>query len=701
MFKKGKKSFAVVISAVLIAALCMFAGCVESADSTSSEPSDCAAKIGKVYYYTVAEAIEAAKSGDTVTLVNDVLLDEGLVINKKVTLSLNGKNISAEGDVEKLISVNEGADLTIIGEGEVTAPDGTRTILFVNGGKVTVEGGKYDGGNGGSYDICVYVVSGEAVLNGGEFTTGVDKDNYANSVIYNNGTGKITINGGYYWTDYAYNGFYYVLNQQNSAAGEIKVYGGTFKNYNPANGDDNLKGNFVAWGYVSMANGDGTTYTVMARPETYEVSTAAELESAIENAIDGNTVKLTADVVIDHTLVIDDDITLDLNGKTISNTSDIWSDDDWSLVSITRCAKVTIDGNGKFLAKENDCYAVDVRDGSELTIESGYFNGNVHAVYVLEGKLTVNGGKFEVQQPYPGAGKEYEFVLNCYDANRKAGTAKIIVYGGEFVKFNPADCKAEGEGTNFVAEGYVSTAKGDGTIYTVMARPETYEAGTEAELESAIVNAVSGNTVKLTADIDSAVDSQKFIVYNIAGITLDLNGKTYSHKNGAHAFEGTGGVIKNGKIVCKGGSYALFVGDEGETTSFTVENVELIGGVNVYNATNVVLKDLNVTAADYYAVWADSAATVTVQGGTYDLGKGKAVFAATKTESGDFISVITVEGNCTAKGNTLFLDKGGKLKIKGGTYEVDPTDYLETGYEVTTSTVEGKTTYTVAAAQNN
>lgn len=473
MLKKGKKGFAVVISAVLIAALCMFAGCVESADSTSSEPSDCAAKIGKVYYYTVAEAIEAAKSGDTVTLVNDALLDEGLVINKKVTLSLNGKNISAEGEVEKLISVNEGADLTIIGEGEVTAPDGTRTILFVNGGKVTVEGGKYDVGNGGSYDICVYVVSGEAVLNGGEFTTGVDKDNYANSVIYNNGTGKITINGGYYWTDYAYNGFYYVLNQQNSAAGEIKVYGGTFKNYNPANGDDNLKGNFVAWGYVSMANGDGTTYTVMARPETYEVSTAAELESAIENAIDGNTVKLTADVVIDHTLVIDDDITLDLNGKTISNTSDIWSDYDWSLVSVTRCAKVTIDGNGKLLAKENDCYAVDVQDGSELTIESGYFNGNVHAVYVLEGKLTVNGGKFEVQQPYPGAGKEYEFVLNCYDANRNAGTAKIIVYGGEFVKFNPADCKAEGEGTNFVAEGYVSMANSDGTIYTVMARPET------------------------------------------------------------------------------------------------------------------------------------------------------------------------------------------------------------------------------------
>ena len=46
------------------------------------------------------------------------------------------------------------------------------------------------------------------------------------------------------------------------------------------------------------------------------------------------------------------------------------------------------------------------------------------------------------------------FVLNCYDANRKSGTAKIIVTGGTFVNFDPSNCKAEGENTNFVADGY-------------------------------------------------------------------------------------------------------------------------------------------------------------------------------------------------------------------------------------------------------
>ena len=46
------------------------------------------------------------------------------------------------------------------------------------------------------------------------------------------------------------------------------------------------------------------------------------------------------------------------------------------------------------------------------------------------------------------------FDLNCYDANRKSGAAKIIVTGGTFVNFAPSNCKAEGENTNFVADGY-------------------------------------------------------------------------------------------------------------------------------------------------------------------------------------------------------------------------------------------------------
>lgn len=131
---------------------------------------------------------------------------------------------------------------------------------------------------------------------------------------------------------------------------------------------------------------------------------------------------------------------------------------------------MTITGNGNFKAKEDDCYAVDVQDGSTVTIKNGTFVGNIHAVYVLEGTAIIEGGTYSVQQKYPDADKANEFVLNCYDANRANDTAKIIVKGGTFINFNPADCQAEGPHTNFVANGYKVTSKPVGTdiYYTVV-----------------------------------------------------------------------------------------------------------------------------------------------------------------------------------------------------------------------------------------
>lgn len=184
----------------------------------------------------------------------------------------------------------------------------------------------------------------------------------------------------------------------------------------------------------------------------------------------GGEVKLLKDVDISETVIVTKAIKLDLNGKTISNTNDLWEKrtDDWSLISVRAGGDLTITGDGTLKAKENDCYAVDVQDGAKLTIENGTFVGNIHAVYVNQGELTVKGGAYSIQQKYPDTAKADEFVLNCYDANFKNGTAKITVTGGTFEKFNPANCAAEGAGTNFVAAGYAAKEL-EGDKYQVVA----------------------------------------------------------------------------------------------------------------------------------------------------------------------------------------------------------------------------------------
>ena len=208
---------------------------------------------------------------------------------------------------------------------------------------------------------------------------------------------------------------------------------------------------------------------------TYPVTSSSELTSAIASANDGDIFAVANDIDLPKTVdVSGKDVTLDMNNKSFANTADLWENggsDDWSLVSAQNAASLTITGNGTFKAKENDCYAVDVQDGSTVTIENGTFVGNIHAVYVLKGTAYIKGGTFSVQQKYPDAGKADGFVLNCYDANRENSTAKIIVTGGTFVNFNPADCWAEGAHTNFVADGYTVTSepKANGDVwYTVV-----------------------------------------------------------------------------------------------------------------------------------------------------------------------------------------------------------------------------------------
>ena len=205
----------------------------------------------------------------------------------------------------------------------------------------------------------------------------------------------------------------------------------------------------------------------------------------------GGEAKLAEDVVLGETVVVEPgkEVTLDLNGKTISNTADLWNESiaSWSLLSV-RGGSLTIKGAGTLQAKENDCFAVDVQDGGTVVIEDGTYVGNVHAVYVYEGTAEIKGGKYSIQQlssnPDP-----YGYVLNCYDKNRKNGIAKIIVTGGEFVKFNPADCAAEGAHTSFLADGYKSTQIGDS--YVVMPENQSIVT-TAAELDEAIAAVAEG-----------------------------------------------------------------------------------------------------------------------------------------------------------------------------------------------------------------
>lgn len=168
-------------------------------------------------------------------------------------------------------------------------------ITVTNGATLTIEDSYIDGGEGGDNQAIRVEEGGALIIKDGIFTVGKDANGNGNSVIENRG-GSITIEGGLFYTDYAYNGFYYVLNQLNSNPGTIVVRGGDFVNYDPSKGDDNLGGNFLPKGYkieAEILNETTTIYHVVEDEVTVNISFYNEdIKLYEEEVVKGSTFNL-------------------------------------------------------------------------------------------------------------------------------------------------------------------------------------------------------------------------------------------------------------------------------------------------------------------------------------------------------------------------------------------------------------------------
>ena len=101
-------------------------------------------------------------------------------------------------------------------------------------------------------------------------------------------------------------------------------------------------------------------------------------------------------------------------------------------------------------------------DKGSIDIYGGHFIAETHAVYAEKGTINIYGGEFELNAGDP------KYLLNCLDAAYTAGTAKIIVSGGKFHNFDPANSMSEvGGPVSFVAPGYKSVEIEEG-IWEVM-----------------------------------------------------------------------------------------------------------------------------------------------------------------------------------------------------------------------------------------
>ena len=196
------------------------------------------AKIDDTYYATLAEALAAADEGETIVIIDDVILTETLVNDKTVILDLNGKTISmndASGATAALIKNN--GTLTITDNsaeknGKITfntttpsAANSYASNTISNYGTITIEAGTIENTSLGSacYALDNYAGS-TATINGGKFVAEKTTVRIFNWTNGDAAKATLNINGGEILSK---DGYGVNVNAGNAPAIELNITGGT------------------------------------------------------------------------------------------------------------------------------------------------------------------------------------------------------------------------------------------------------------------------------------------------------------------------------------------------------------------------------------------------------------------------------------------------------------------------------------------
>lgn len=366
-----------------------------------------------------------------------------------------------------------------------------------------------------------------------------------------------------------------------------------------------------------------------------------ELLSAFEN---GGYLTLSEDVVLDETLVLKagKSLVLNLNGKTITNKVDNALTD---VIVVEEGATLTINGDGAVTAVSgNDGYAVIsagklIINGGEYTSGLDTQNDGNATIYARgNGEIYINGGKFQ------NSGDPTAYVINKKDGDR--ATTTIVIKGGTFVNFNPANNAAEGSGTNFVAEGYSSYEK-EANVWEVI---EGVAATDVATLAAAVA---AGGNITVVSDIvvDQKIEvaAGKNAVIEIAeGASLTVTDVVNAPIANYGNLTVKGGIIKSVNTEAGRRCIYNYAGGEMVIDGVTFEQTYGRKGAAINNEGKMTIKNATVDAV-YYSIWNSGAnAEMTIESGSY-------------TTTND-VTIKDTWSYCVNNQN------GAKLTINGGTF---------------------------------
>lgn len=525
---------------------------------------------GGASYETLAEAVSNATSGATVTLLGNITLDArvepNVGANTTLAINLGGFTLSRTGtsgngsvfDVKSgAVTITNGVinctqnDADIVADGvyaitvrsgaaltlddlriEVDSQAGACVYPF-NGATVTILGGTYGNKTADAYQYKANwtgmavnqanVATQLITIYGGSFykvDPSLGDDSWAEGAGTFLAPGKATTLEGNYWVvDTATYTVRFFDDVGGTQIGESQTvsYGETATA--PAENPTKAGYAFKGWsGDVTAAITADTDFIAQWNAYVAKIEGGDSYETvvaALEAAQDGQTVKLLANTCERVYATVNYNVTLDINGKTMTSpVDDVIVKNGTGTLTIQDSAETlglvqsTING-------EDLGVAVWVRQGSAV-IKSGVFENNSNyeaTVYVSNGaSCTIEGGTFSnvATGEYHWKAGWKPITLNVQNGHA-SGAAAISVSGGSFTT-DPANGDDKFGGT-FLADGKATTLEGGyyvvGEAETPVAPGETdgktYETQADAEAAAAQVTIAPAADVATALGEDAAV----------------------------------------------------------------------------------------------------------------------------------------------------------------------------------------------------
>ena len=485
------------------------------------------------YYPVIDEAglRDALKAGGNVSVEADFTTDETktsasdrTTIKVPTTINLNG-TITVPGSLE---ASNNWAALYISADTTINAGNGGG-IYCAN---KTDASASYAGG-----PFVANVVNGSTVtVNGGTY--------YGGCTTFQVEKGTLIVNGGFFsvYPDIDTNDYRYVLNcidaSYNNGTAKIIVKGGTFVNFDPSNNAAEGAGtNFVAEGYSvikeTQANGD-VWYTVV---KDTTVSTSNELTAAIRSAVDGDTIRLGANITATSAFSIGKNITVDLNGYTLSSTA-------LNTLKLTSGANVTVVDNSTdktgLIANEysgsSNATTVDLKgSGTVFTLKSGKVQSNskdsLYSIAIANSgkkKCTVNiyGGTVancDSHENSRAISASNGMTVNIYDGVINGGLYALDTYAGSVSNIfgGTLSANAKVARDDEYGQSYAIHSKGEASITIGSADVATIPSVKGIKFESSGVNTELPTIKLVKGEITNPVYSLE-AKYNYSLFKLDI-----------------------------------------------------------------------------------------------------------------------------------------------------------------------------------